>query len=390
MVDIRRSISGRMERIVDLSNRIYQLAELGSQEVVSSQILCDFLSSEGFKITKPLLNMKTAFRAEYGKGGTTIGFLAEYDALPNGHSCGHNLISAWAVGCATVLKDVSTDIKIVVIGTPSEEGIGEYAGSKVTMAAQGVFDDIDMVFGFHADDRWGVGSTSLADITLQLTFSGKASHGADAPQLGINALDAAVSTYSAINSLRGWAKNDRHLVIGMVIREGGQATNVIPDKAVMDVEIRSTSSDFVREFSGKVENMAISIGSGYGATVKVRQITPLYESYLHSRSLDSILVNELKKLNINPVNVDDDSQIPSGSTDEANVSMVVPTGHIDMQIGYPGIPGHSDEFREAANPYACSTNLSLAIEATVNAAIRASSHKMKAQILGEFQEAKKK
>jgi metal-dependent amidase/aminoacylase/carboxypeptidase family protein len=176
----------------------------------------------------------------------------------------------------------------------------------------------------------------------------------------------------------------------MVIREGGQATNVIPDKAVMDVEIRSTSSDFVREFSGKVENMAISIGSGYGATVKVRQITPLYESYLHSRSLDSILFNELKKLNINPVNVDDDSQIPSGSTDEANVSMVVPTGHIDMQIGYPGIPGHSDEFREAANPYACSTNLSLAIEATVNAAIRASSHEMKAQILGEFQEAKKK
>lgn len=389
MVDIRRSVSGRMDKIIDLSDQIYQFAELGSQEIKSSQLLCNFLSAEGFKITTPLLNMKTAFRAEYGKGNTTIGFLAEYDALPNGHSCGHNLIAAWAVGCATVLKDVSKDIRIVVIGTPSEEGIGEYAGSKVTMSSEGIFDDIDMVFGFHADDRWGVGSTSLADITLQLTFTGKASHGADAPQLGINALDAAVTAYSSIHSLRGWAKNDQHLVIGMVIREGGQATNVIPERAVMDVEIRSTSSDFVREFSKKVENMAVSIASGYGATVKVRQITPLYESYLHSRSLDSILYNELKKLNINPVNVDDDSQIPSGSTDEANVSMVVPTGHIDMQIGFPGIPGHSDEFREAAKPSACSANLSLAIEATVNAALRASSYEMRSQILGEFREARK-
>ena len=390
MADIKGAISRRMEKIIDISNQIYQFAELGSQEIKSSQLLCDFLSSEGFKITRPLLDMKTAFRAEYGKAETTIAFLAEYDALPNGHSCGHNLISAWAVGCATVLKDIAKNIRIVVMGTPSEEGIGEYAGSKVSMAAQGVFDDIDMVFGFHADDRWGVGSTSLADITLQLVFTGKASHGADAPQLGINALDAAVSTYSAINSLRGWAKNDRHLVIGMVIREGGQATNVIPEKAVMDVEIRSTSSDFVREFSQKIENMAVSIGRGYGANVKVRQITPLYESYLHSRSIDSILFNELKKLNINPVNVDDDSTIPSGSTDEANVSMVVPTGHIDMQIGFPGIPGHSDEFREAANPYLCSTNLSIAIEATVNAAMRASSREMKAQVLGEFREAKRK
>jgi hypothetical protein len=28
----------------------------------------------------------------------------------------------------------------------------------------------------------------------------------------------------------------------------------------------------------------------------------------------------------------------------------VPTGHLDIKIGYPGIPGHSDDFREAANP----------------------------------------
>ncbi len=357
--------------ILEISKFIYDKAEIGSQEFESARTLREYLESIGFSVKNPYLGMETAFRAEYGKGNTTIGFLAEYDALPNGHSCGHNLISAWAIGCATALKNSARNIRIVVIGTPSEEGIGDYAGSKVIMAQNGVFNDIDIVFGFHPDDRWGVGSTALADLTLRIEFHGKSAHGADSPELGINALDAAVSAYSGINSLRGWAKNSRHLVVGMVFREAGKATNVIPDTAVLDVEIRSTSSEFVRSFEQKVRSLVKGIAEAYGATVSVSQVTPLYESYRHNRELDRLLLEELSRRKIDAVNVDDDSEIPSGSTDEANVSQVVPTGHLDMKIGYPGIAGHSDDFRAAADPYACSSDLRTGIEVTVDAALRA-------------------
>ena len=371
-------------KIVELSRFIYNAAETGSHEVRSSEALKKYLESLGFSVMMPYVQMKTAFRAEYGKGPVTVAFLAEYDALPNGHSCGHNLIAAWAAGCATALKNVSSNIRIIVIGTPSEEGIGEYAGSKVIMAQKGVFNDIDIVFGFHPDDRWAVGASALADLTLRVEFLGRASHGADSPELGVNALDAAVTAYTGINNLRGWAKNSRHLVVGMVFRESGSATNVIPDRAVLDIEIRSTSSEFVGMFDMKVRTLVENIAAGYGGTVSITQITPLYESYKHNRELDRILLEELQRLNINAVDSDNDPEIPSGSTDEANVSRVVPTGHLDMRIGYPGIPGHSDEFRKAADPYACSNDLRVAIEATVASALRAADSGALKKIREEF------
>ncbi len=372
------------KRILEVSKFIYDIAEIGSQEFKSSKILMEYLESIGFSVKPHYLGMETAFRAEFGEGGTTIAFLAEYDALPNGHSCGHNLISAWAIGCATALKDSSNNIRVVVIGTPSEEGIGEYAGSKAIMAQKGAFNDIDIVFGFHPDDRWGVGSTALADLTIRIEFHGKSAHGADSPELGINALDAAVSAYAGINNLRGWAKNSRHLVVGMVFRESGRATNVIPDLAVLDVEIRSTSTEFARSFEQKVRTLVAGIAEGYGATVSISQVTPLYESYKHNREIDRLIFEELSKKNISASNADDDAEIPSGSTDEANVSQVVPTGHLDMKIGYTGIAGHSDDFRAAVDPYVCSSDLGTAIDATVNAALRAADGKILKKIKEEF------
>ena len=370
--------------ILVLSGKIYDLKELGSREVQSSITIMQFLENLGFTVHLPYMDMHTAFRAESGNGKFTVGFLAEYDALPNGHSCGHNLISAWAAGSAAVLKDMVQDVRIVVIGTPSEEGLGEYAGSKVRMVADGVFDDINIVFGMHPDDRWAAGSKALADLTLRLEFTGKSSHGADSPESSVNALDAAVTTYSAINSLRSWAKHDKHLVIGMIFREAGQATNVVPEKAILDVEIRSTSTEFVKKFSRKVIKLATGISDGYDVNLKTLEITPLYDSYKPNLTMDSIIEEEMRKLGLDPVNVNQLQDLPSGSTDEANVSYAAPTGHIDIKIGYPGIPGHSDEFREASKPEKASESLRLGIIATVNTVLRIHNDKLYDDIIEEF------
>ena len=48
-----------------------------------------------------------------GHKGLRVGLLAEYDALPNGHSCGHNLISAWAAGTTVVLNLLGENINII-------------------------------------------------------------------------------------------------------------------------------------------------------------------------------------------------------------------------------------------------------------------------------------
>ena len=87
-----------------VSEKIFGYKELGQQEFKSSQLLMEELRKLGFKVTGDLKVpddlikggvAKTAFRAEInGTGpGPTIAIMVEYDALANGHSCGHNLIS---------------------------------------------------------------------------------------------------------------------------------------------------------------------------------------------------------------------------------------------------------------------------------------------------------
>ncbi|WP_337860188.1 amidohydrolase [Ferroplasma sp.] len=361
-MNIDSAIKQYKNSILSVSKQIYDFAELGSKEYKSSKLLMEELQKQGFTIVNPYMEMDTAFRAEYGVGSPVAGILMEYDALPNGHSCGHNLIAAWAYGTAMVVKSMISQGKIVVFGTPSEEGIGPYAGSKARMADAGAFKGIDFVTGMHPDDRWAVGSKALADAEMEFTFHGKSSHMAASPCYGINALDALVTSYTAINNMRDWARSDKNTVIGMVIRDGGKASNVVPETASMEVDIRSSSSVFLKKFVEKVKKLVNGISEGYGTTLEIKELMPTYSEYNANHIMDELLFQELKKAGIDAFNIDDSDEPAGGSTDEANVSLKVPTGHIDMKIG-TGLPGHSDAFRIAANPDLAGENLMVAISA---------------------------
>ena len=96
-------------------------------------------------MTAGIAGIPTAFKAEFGSGGPTIGILGEFDALPGlaqstspfketlenttgaGQACGHNLFgagSAWAaVAVKEWLENSGTPGKVVFYGTPAEETI---------------------------------------------------------------------------------------------------------------------------------------------------------------------------------------------------------------------------------------------------------------------------
>ena len=355
-----------MNDIVDLSTSIYDLAEIGSKEVKSSELLASKLRAKGFSVQKPFDGMNTAFKASKGRGHPVIGFLAEYDALPNGHSCGHNLISAWAYGVAIVLAEKMPRGTIEVYGTPSEEGIGEYSGSKVRLADDGVFDKTDIMFGMHPSDVWATGSASYSDVSYLLTFTGKAAHAADSPEYGINALDAAVLSYIGINFMRDSIKTDKHPVIGMYFREAGTATNVVPERSVLEVDLRSTSASFLQQMVDKMKRIAKSSADSIGCSLDITPTSPVYKGYKTNSILDKLLGETLTAKKVEYLTIKDD-MIPSGSTDEGNVTRVVPTGHIDIKISPEGTPGHSDEFRKYADPLKARQSLEIGIEAAVNA-----------------------
>jgi metal-dependent amidase/aminoacylase/carboxypeptidase family protein len=139
-----------------VSQKILGYKEPGQQEFKSSQLLMEELRKLGFKVTGDLKVpddlikggvAKTAFRAEMnGKGpGPTITIMLEYDALPNGHSCGHNLISTSgllaAAGLAKLMKE--TPGRLLVIGTPDEER-GSLGGGKIALLEGKHFEGSDI------------------------------------------------------------------------------------------------------------------------------------------------------------------------------------------------------------------------------------------------------
>src|SRR5207253_2824006 len=113
--------------LVALSHRIHAHPELGFEEERASGWLAETLDAAGFKVSRGICELPTAFVAEAGSGPLCVALCAEYDCLPGiGHACGHNVIAAMAAGAGIAAARVADDVGLTVrvIGTPAEEGGG--------------------------------------------------------------------------------------------------------------------------------------------------------------------------------------------------------------------------------------------------------------------------
>lgn len=126
-----------------MSRAMYDHPELGLEEVNSSRMLREWLAEQGFKVEENFHGLPTAFRAVYGSGRPVLGFLCEYDALPEvGHGCGHDLIGVVSAGAAAVLRQTVDAVggTLIVYGTPDEE----VTCTKVQLTDEGAFDELDV------------------------------------------------------------------------------------------------------------------------------------------------------------------------------------------------------------------------------------------------------
>src|SRR5579885_1192065 len=94
---ICQAIDSCRERVISLSHELHEHPELKFQEHFACDLLTRALRERGLGVEVSLAGLDTSFRCAFGNSGPTIAILAEYDALPNGHSCGHNLIAGAAL-----------------------------------------------------------------------------------------------------------------------------------------------------------------------------------------------------------------------------------------------------------------------------------------------------
>jgi aminobenzoyl-glutamate utilization protein B len=374
-----------VEKFGKIADSIWSYAELGLQEFKSSKLLADTLEQAGFKVERGLAGMPTCFVASYGSGKPVIGLLGEFDALPMlsqkgriptqdplidgapGHGCGHNTMCTAASAAAIAVKEAMDKygIKgtIKVFGSPAEEIVV----SKPFMIRAGLFNDVDAVIDNHSSSGFGTsyGRGGNAVFSVMFSFKGKTAHGANA-WAGRSALDAVEIMDVATNFLREHL--DPAYRLHYVITEGGQAPNVVPDRASVWYYVRN-SDEKVEDMYERVLNCAKAGALASGTELLPPQfIAAVHQTHSNRAAAELIQKNiDLvgmpqwteeenafakalqKSLNakeegmptkVDPLRAPSGVSIGGGSTDVGDITLIAPTATIRFPGQAPGVISH--------------------------------------------------
>ena len=337
-----QKIESNIEAYMELVQTMYDNPEIGNEEFETMKLLVDYLDKVGFKTTSGYV-VPTGFLGEYdtGKEGPTIAVMCEYDALPEvGHGCGHNLIAGIGVATGEAVKEIIDQFggKLLVVGTPAEENFG----GKVSMSEAGVFDEVDVALMVHPGSKNGVGGRSTALNPIKFEFFGTNAH-ACKPQQGASALDAAVMSYLQINLLRQFV--NQNTFIHGVIKDGGEAANVIPAYASLEYYFRAPTMSYAKDVTEKAIQAVDAICKANNVTYKTSTYECPYEDTVINYKLADILTEKYTELgveNIYPV-----EEIAGGSTDVGAVSYRCPTIQGNIKICGEEVSGHTVEMAQA-------------------------------------------
>lgn len=331
--------------LLEVSHSIHANPELAFQEHHAAGLLADTLDAQGLPAERGVFTLETAFEARLpGKGdGPTVAILAEYDALPGiGHACGHNLIATAALGATLGLQAVAAELpgQVRLIGTPAEEK----GGGKELMARAGAFDGVNAAMMIHPA---GVNLTTMPCICVaevEVIYHGRSAHASAMPHKGVNALDGLLLAYQAISNLRQHIRDEER--IHGIITEGGQAPNIVPDRAVGNFYVRATKEKTLEALKPRVQACFEAGAKGSGCEVEVNWAGVDYLDLNTNWPLANAFQAHGEAIGrefLSP------SQLGgAGSTDMGNVSYRVPSIHTMLACSPPNVVIHNPEFTKWA------------------------------------------
>ena len=348
---ILEAIDKKAKTFCDISDQIWDFAEVRFALKKSADVLCAALEQEGFTIQRGISGMEDAFIATYGSSGPVIGILGEYDGLSGmsqvadssskeplvegeaGHGCGHHLLGAGALAGAVGLKDYleqSGEKGIIkYFGCPGEES----GSGKAFFARDGSFDGVDAFLTWHPMSETGVwGSSSLANYQVWFHFKGRSSHAAAAPHQGRSALDACELMNVGVNYLREHIIPEARVHYAY-IDVGGTAPNVVQASSTLLYFIRAPKSAQVNEIFLRVLDIAKGAALMTGTEMELEWDSACAE-YILNLELLEVMYKNMQEIGSVPFTAEDFEYASKYTSQLDGVSKSLLRGSIAKR--YPG------------------------------------------------------
>ncbi len=303
IIDSERALT---QRIVD---SLFSFGELGFQEYESAAYLCDILEKEGFRVTKGVAGMPTAFVAEWGSGKPVIGFMADIDGLPEtsqkpgvayraplieggpGHGEGHNSGQAVQVTAAVAVKRLMQKHRIAGTLRVYPGVAEELLASRTYMVLAGLFRDLDAMLSCHISSEFatGYGPSGSGLVSTQYTFHGQSAHAAGAPWAGRSALDAVELMDIGWNFRREHLRPEHRS--HYVIVNGGDQPNVVPPVAAVWYFFREWDYDRIRALHETGTRIAQAAAMMTETTMSERVLAATWPGHFNKPMAEALMAN---------------------------------------------------------------------------------------------------
>ncbi|KQX42254.1 MULTISPECIES: M20 aminoacylase family protein [unclassified Ensifer] len=279
----------RIEETMRWRHHLHAHPELAFEERQTAAFIAGRLAEWGIAVKDGYGGTGLVGTLRRGTSNRSIAIRADMDALPiietsgaayaskttgKMHACGHDGHVAMLLAAARQASEMDFDGTVHFIFQPAEEAEG---GARV-MVADGLFRDFpaDAVYALHNWPALDVGSVVARDDAMmaafgvfEITITGRGAHGA-MPHEGADPLVASAQIVTALQTIA--SRNVSPLeaaVVSVTQIHGGDAWNVIPEKAV----IRGTTRWFDKAVGDTLENrmrtLVSALAEGLGCTAEL-------------------------------------------------------------------------------------------------------------------------
>jgi hippurate hydrolase len=365
-------VKSYQEALVAVRRDIHAHPELGLETHRTADIVAGLLESWGIEVHRMVNGAGVVGVLRNGNGPRAIGLRADMDALPiheaTGvayksttpgvqHACGHDGHTTMLLGAARYLAETKAfNGTVNFIFQPGEEG----AGGALAMLEEGLFAKFpaDEIYGMHnhpglAVGRFGItpGTGMAGGAFFDITVTGRGAHGAR-PSAGIDPVVAACHIVTALQTVvaRNVPPGDMG-VLSVTRIEGGDAYNVIPERARMGGTVRAMKRETLDLIQSGMQRVTHGVAEGLGAKAQL-DYRLIFAPLVNALEPTQAIADTAAEL-VGESAVDRNKPPASASEDFAFMLEKVPGAYIVLGNGEKSAPVHNDkyDFNDDAIPF---------------------------------------